>query len=116
MRIALNGHPPLLVSIRGVFIGVRYITGIYQGTYQPILQKFEIYPGIAKVLLIDVRKAIQAYPSHPNYPKVYANSLRDKEWLLLPATETVMNTGAIEYSGIMDGNCISEIVRYKRVN
>lgn len=91
-------------------------TCIYYGTYQPTLRKFEIYPGIAKVLLVDIRKAIQAYHSHPNYPTVYANAVRDKEWLLLPATEMVMNSGAIEYSGIMDGNCISEIVRYKRVN
>jgi hypothetical protein len=87
--------------------------GIQQGFYEPSLRKFQMYPGYAKIILIDVVTAINNYPSHPNYDKILSNAVRDKEWLLLPASEMQMNTGAVEYSGIMDGSCISEIVKYK---
>lgn len=90
-----------------------YAEGIYHGYYEPGLIKFISFPGRAYVFLIDVKKAIRAFPNHPNYSNVLANATRDKEWLLLPAAPAVLNGGKVEYSGIMDGGCISEIERYK---
>jgi len=89
--------------------------GIYEGTYQPQLLEFKMFPGIYKVILINVQEAIKHLPSLTNFIAVNANATKDKEWLLLPATEMIMNTGKIEYSGVVDGNCISEITRYKRI-
>jgi hypothetical protein len=90
--------------------------GIYKVIYEPGLLKFKEYPGHAKVILIDVVRAMNNYQSHPNYAKILENANRDKEWLLLPASKMIMNTGVIQYSGIMDGSCISEIVKYKILN
>lgn len=89
--------------------------GLYYGSYVPGLKKFVTFPGQANVILIDVREALQAYPGYSNYEKVMLNAVRDKEWLLLPATATILNNKKIEFSGIMDGQCIAEIERYKQV-
>lgn len=89
--------------------------GIYHGHYEPGLIKFAFSPGRAYVFLIDVKNAIKAFPQHPNYSTVLANATRDKEWLLLPASPAVFNGGKVEYSGIMDGGCISTIEMYKLI-
>jgi hypothetical protein len=89
--------------------------GIYHGAYEPGLVKFKNYPGIHKVILINVGEAITSYKDIPGFTTVQANALRDKEWLLLPATEIILNTGKTEYSGILDGNCITAISRYKKL-
>ena len=89
--------------------------GVYCGIYEPQLRKFQMFPGFYKVILINVREAISAQPQHPNFTKVLSNATRDKEWLILPATETELNAGTVQYSGILDGACISEIVKYKKI-
>ena len=89
--------------------------GIYEGCYKSGLNKFKFFPGNSKMILINVAEAINVYPKLSNYSIVHENAKRDQEWLLLPASEMIMNTGVLEYSGIMDGSCISEIVKYKRI-
>ena len=98
-------------SINWIEIG----TGIYYGSYKPGLTKFKTFPGNSKMILIDIAKAIQVHKQNSSFAKVLTNAIRDKEWLLLPASEMVMNTGIVEFSGIMDGSCISEIIKYKRI-
>ena len=44
--------------------------------------------------------------TNPNYKIALEHARRDKEWLLLPATPTILNGGQIEYSAILDGSCI----------
>jgi len=90
-------------------------SGIYKGQFESSLLKFNLFPGVFKVILINVKEAIQSYTSLSGYNEIMAKAVKDKEWLLLPATEMQMNTGQIEFSGILDGKCISEISRYKRL-
>src|SRR5882672_4405970 len=58
--------------------------GIYQGFNDSGLRKFKVSIGNSKMIWINVVKAIHAYP---NYANVYKNATRDKEGLLLPASE-----------------------------
>jgi hypothetical protein len=104
-----------LITIDTSFINWKKIgAGIYHGTYEPSLLKFANYPGVAKVILINVVKAIKENNQHLGHPHVLSNAVRDKEWLVLPATEIAMNNKMVEYSGIVDGKCISEIMKYQR--
>ena len=87
--------------------------GIYEGSHYPTLRKFEKYPGYFKMLLIDVRNAIPKGCCLHNAKQIIENANRDKEWLLLPATEMILNQNKIQWSGIFDGYIISEINKYK---
>jgi hypothetical protein len=62
--------------------------------------------------LIDIFTALN---EHDEYEKSRSNSKKDEEWLILPATPIHLNNNLIEYSAIMDGACISEIKRFKKI-
>ncbi len=83
--------------------------GVYEGFFGPHLVKFG---GGAdyRIILIDVVSILE---KSTLYLDSFANAKRDEEWLLLPATPVPFDN-TVEYSGILDGNCISEIRRYKR--
>lgn len=83
--------------------------GIYEGFFKPILREFS---NISKyrILLINVVDCLSGYKG---YEKSRINAIRDKEWLILPATPKQMNVG-IEYSAILDGGILSEIRKFKR--
>lgn len=102
-----------LIEIDNGLIDWKEITpGVFEGKYLPTLLKFKEYPGMCSVVLIDVCKAIESYPMLPDYDLVKSNANRDKEWLLLPTTPTILNNGKMENSGILDGYFISDIRKY----
>jgi len=82
---------------------------LYEGYYKPTLNIFWCYEKY-RVLLIDVVQFLNNYDGYENSKK---NSLRDKEWLILPTTPVQFRSGA-EYSAILDCGCISEIIKYKK--
>jgi len=77
--------------------------GIYECSYTPELYKFK-RNGLYRVILIDATKALDR-----KYQTSIEYALFDNEWLILPATPVLFENGAIEYSGILDGACISSI-------
>lgn len=83
--------------------------GVYEALYLPTLTKFK-YLRYYKAIFINVSKALT---NHARYIESYNNSIRDREWLVLPATKILLNSNISEYSGILDGGCISEIKKFK---
>ena len=85
--------------------------GIYEGLYHPnlrIFEKIEFY----RIIAINVIEAL-ANEKGNSISKV--KSERDKEWLILPATQ-VQFKNAVEYSAILDGACFSEIRKFRIKN
>ena len=85
--------------------------GIYEGMYEPILLKFSRIVSKYRVILIDVEKVLRLAGNN-DFNGSINNAIRDGEWLLLPATSVLLNSGSLEYSAILDGACIS----YKRIS
>jgi hypothetical protein len=83
--------------------------GVYEGLYKPSLAEFANLVNY-RIALIDVAQVLQ---NTDDYKDSLENALRDEEWLILPATLIPFSNG-YEYSAILDGNCISDIKRFKR--
>ncbi len=82
--------------------------GVYQGLYKPSLEKFKITGLPYRVILMDVKTILNDWKHFDaSFSKAFANAVRDKEWLLLPATFIQFNAGRIEFSAIIDGACMS---------
>ena len=87
----------------------RLENGVYEGLYRPHLAKFAALDNY-RIILIDVVRVLEGTSA---YLDSLENAKRDEEWLILPATPVPFDN-AVEYSAILDGNCISEVKRYKR--
>lgn len=79
------------------------VHGIYECTYNPILQEFARF-GTYGIFLIDVNKAMR-YNGLDKFSIALEYSSFDKEWLLLPAMPKELIFGRVEYSAILDGEC-----------
>lgn len=86
--------------------------GVYEGYYKPLLNNPSLLYENYRIFLFDVTKI---FSNLDGFIKSKENSVRDKEWLIFPATPIQLNKG-IEYSGILDGGCIKEFKRYKKNN
>lgn len=80
--------------------------GVFEGLYEPGLLKFSRSSQPYRVILINVEQVLRESGNN-SYHNSLANAIRDKEWLLLPATLTMLNSGRMEYSAILEGACIS---------
>jgi hypothetical protein len=85
-------------------------SGIYEGLYNPSLLKFSLLQKPYRVILIDVEEVLRISANN-DYKDSIANAVRDKEWLLLPATTVLLNSDKQEYSAILDAACIG----YKKI-
>jgi hypothetical protein len=82
--------------------------GVFEGFYKPNLKKFTHYLDDYRIILLDVVRILTEYKDlSASYTSSLENAVLDKEWLLLPATITRLNSGQLEYSAILDGGCIS---------
>lgn len=80
--------------------------GIFEGLFTPSLFMFSRLTNNYRIILVDVVTVLTL--AHRNEYKIsLANAIRDKEWLLLPATHILLNSNRVEYSAILDGACIS---------
>lgn len=80
--------------------------GVYEGFYEPTLRLFA--NSCYRVVLLDVKTVLSEWKNFDtSYARSYSNAVRDKEWLLLPATIINLNGGIQEYSAILDGRSIS---------
>lgn len=75
--------------------------GIYECQFEPQLLTFKRLGVPYTVFLIDAAKALDH-----RYKHSMELSSFDKEWLILPAMP-IQFTGRVEFSGILDGACIS---------
>lgn len=80
--------------------------GVFEGFYTPSLTKFTMLTEAYRIILIDVVKVF-TLSNNAKYAASLKNALRDNEWLVLPATPVLFNSGQAEYSAILDGACIS---------
>ena len=80
--------------------------GVFEGLYEPGLLKFSQSGQPYRVILINVEQVLRESGNNA-YKDSLANAIRDKEWLLLPATLIMFNFGRMECSAILDGACIS---------
>ncbi len=83
--------------------------GVYVALYPPSLTKFMNLPYY-RAIFINVSEVLS---ENAKYIESYKNSTRDSEWLILPATKILLNSNKVEYPGILDGGCFSEIKKYK---
>lgn len=86
--------------------------GIYEGFYPPELLKFKKLGDQYRVVLLDVVKILSSAPEPHKYRSAIDYATKDSEWLILPATPVPFNFNKIEYSSILDGACISNIIKY----
>lgn len=81
--------------------------GVYEGFYDPTLRLFENTSARYRVILLDVKTILSGWKNFDaSYNKAFSNAVRDKEWLLLPATIVALNGSFHEYSAILDGRPI----------
>lgn len=69
--------------------------GVFEGKYKPELLKFSRLGESYRVILINVEQVLRESVNN-SYQDSLANAKRDKEWLLLPATLTMLNSGRKE--------------------
>lgn len=82
--------------------------GVYEGFYNPTLRLFRETNARYRVILLDVKTILTGWKDFDaSYHKAFSNAVRDKEWLLLPATLISLNGGFHEYSAILDGSVIN---------
>jgi hypothetical protein len=84
--------------------------GIYECTYYPTLLEYQP-AGFYRIFLIDIETALKA-ENDESYKTALEYSGFDKEWLVLPAMPKLFEHGQIQFSAIMDGNCISSIEKF----
>lgn len=81
--------------------------GVYECTFWPTLLEFTRHGVPYTLFLINPVEALG-----DNYVTAREYSDYDKEWLILPATRKEFNFGITEFSGILDGACISHVQRF----
>lgn len=91
-----------------LFLGVDVLyKGIYECQFHPHLTKFARLGYPYTVILIN---PLDALTEKYGTAKEYATY--DNEWLVLPATKIELNFNKSEFSGVLDGGCISNVQKF----
>ncbi len=88
--------------------------GVYEGFFKPTLRRFKRISDKYRILLMNVKYILSNFNQDSQYEMSIQKAGSDEEWLVLPATDMVLNSGRIEFSAILDGGCLSNITRYKK--